>query len=76
MKIIVHNTADDRREYDTPAQYDSMLEMLKGQRIFKLERNDDQFNIAECCDFCFDINLTREQLRGLGEEIIALSEAK
>ena len=58
---------------DHPVEYETMLKAMKDQRIFEVEHKDTGFEISECCDGCFGVRLTPEQLKELGEELIALA---
>jgi hypothetical protein len=46
-------------------------------RVLDIERNPDgTFDVREACDLYFSETLTSDELRQLGEEIIALSRKK
>jgi hypothetical protein len=55
----------------------SQLERLSGSdgRIFYIERTVDGFEITEACDYHFSVVLTADELRQLGNEIVALADA-
>jgi hypothetical protein len=53
---------------------DSMLEGMVKSCIFSVVKGDGWFEVDECCDNYFRVYLTPEQLRALGEELVALSK--
>lgn len=52
-----------------------MLDMMSRNRIFSIERIGSEFSICECCDNNFEAILNADELRSLGQEIIALANA-
>ena len=54
-------------------EYETILDALKENRIFEIERIDGGFEITEGCDQYFRVRLTPEQLKALGEELMALA---
>ena len=74
MKITIRGFYDNVDEATT---YNSLLEAAKEERVFEIYRDEEtgKIWIGELCDQCFGFELTGEQLRALGEEIILLSES-
>lgn len=56
-----------------PVKYKTLLEALEDQRVMTVEAKDGGFEIGEACDNYFSVRVTPEQLRALGEELIALA---
>lgn len=55
-------------------KYNTMLEALADQRVFGIGvEEDNKFTIQEGCDNYFEVELTKEQLILLGQEIIDLA---
>lgn len=56
---------------------DSVLEMLSFNRVvdFDLSKDKRIINIAEACDSCFAVELTKAQFGELIEELKALHES-
>jgi hypothetical protein len=50
------------------------LQLLKGNRVFEIEKQGSNFEITELCDENFSITLTPEELLELSEEIKDLVE--
>ena len=57
-------------------EYKTMLEAMKDNRIFTVDRTDAVFVIREHCDEWFWADLTPDQLRALGQELIDLSNTE
>ncbi len=54
---------------------ETMLDALDGARIFSIKKaTDKRFHIIEKCDDYFEAYLTKDELKDLGLELIALSE--
>ena len=55
---------------------DSILERLnfENARIFDIKKVDGGFELTEGCDMYFDILLTANELRRLGNELIAIAD--
>lgn len=51
----------------------SPLRRMAEKRIFFVERTDDGFRVVEGCDGHFKQDLTADELRELGHELIAVS---
>ena len=63
-------------EWSEPATYDTMLEAMEDRRVFNIKRRDDgRFDVVECCDSCFGLTVTREQLLALTREIAVIANA-
>jgi hypothetical protein len=59
------------------ANYESILEMLEDNKVFEIKKiGVNFFVVRELCDAWFEEYITREQLIGLGQEIIALANDK
>ena len=57
--------------------YNTLLEALDDQRVFGIVvEEDNTFIMQEQCDNYFEVELTREQLLLLGQEIIDLANHK
>jgi hypothetical protein len=56
-----------------PVEYDTLLEALADQRVMTIEAKEGGFEIREKCDNYFSVRLTPDQLRELGEELIAIA---
>jgi len=56
-----------------PVEYETLLEALADQRVMTIEVKDGGFEVGEACDNYFSVRLTPDQLRALGEELIALA---
>ncbi len=56
--------------------YPSILSLLEGKSIFDLTISEDRkvANLQEQCDNHFDVNLTKQELLQLSEEIKKLAE--
>lgn len=52
-----------------------ILEMVEDNRVFWIERRGDLYCLIEGCDDTFEIELTKAQLRQLGEELISFAES-
>jgi hypothetical protein len=63
MKIELKDT------YYGPAEHASILEALYAERIFSIKKTETGFKLTECCDEFFSLDLTREQLLALADEI-------
>jgi hypothetical protein len=50
-----------------------MLELMNEERIFKIFQEDGKFWVMEECDENYSVDLTADQLRQLGQEIIDLA---
>lgn len=55
------------------SSYKTILEALSENRVFNIKLEQGKFRIKEGCDNFYDLYLTPEQMKELGEEIIALS---
>lgn len=54
----------------------TMLGLMKSCRIFSAKpTSDGNFSIIEQCDDYFEVNLTKEQLLALAQELIDLANA-
>ncbi len=52
-----------------------MLQMLKDKRVFDVDAvHDGMFQITEGCDGYFTVFLTEQELRQLGQELIAMAD--
>jgi len=58
-----------------PVEYDTLIEALDNQRVMTVEAKEGGFEIGEACDNYFSVRLTPDQLRALGEELIAFAHA-
>ena len=58
-----------------PVEYDTLLKALEEQHVMTVEAYDGGFEVYEACDNYYSVHLTPEQLRALGEELIALAHA-
>jgi hypothetical protein len=58
-----------------PVEYETLLEALADQRAMTIEAKDGGFEVGDACDNYFSVRLTPDQLRALGEELIALAHA-
>ncbi len=71
--------SNESSQPDLPAaadrEYDSALEALKEHRIIEITPIEGGFEVREGCARHFSVSLTPEQLRGLGEEIMALADS-
>jgi hypothetical protein len=56
-----------------PQEFNSVLDALKSERVIKIARYADGFDVREGCDGWFYLLLSPDQLHLLGEELIALS---
>jgi hypothetical protein len=56
-----------------PQDFDSVLDALERENILKITQDADGFDVREGCDKWFWVLLSPDQLRLLGEELIALS---
>jgi hypothetical protein len=56
-----------------PSEHDSILGALAAERIFGIEKTEAGFKFTERCDEYFSLNLSREQLLALADEIRALA---
>lgn len=54
-------------------EYESLLEAMACERIFTILQRGDSFDVGEACNNYFWVRLTRDQLRQLGEDLIALA---
>lgn len=54
-------------------EYETLLEALAANGVMTVLAKDGGFEVGEACDNYFSVQLTPEQLRQLGEELIALS---
>lgn len=54
----------------------TMLERMDDRHIFWIEDRGEMLEIGEACDGHYSDTLTRDELRRLGEELIALSERR
>lgn len=54
----------------------TMLERLKEDSVFSIEKTDDGFNICEECDHYYDFPCTKEDLLQLAQEIIDLANGE
>lgn len=54
-----------------------MLELMNYEngRIFDLVKTETGFEITEACDQYFSVDLTADELKQLGQELIALADA-
>lgn len=52
----------------------TILEHLKSEKVFSIERDGDRFMVTEECDGWFGEWLTRDELRQLAGEILALAD--
>lgn len=54
-------------------EYKSEIEKLKGERIFSITKKDDgTFEFEECCDNFFHIDLNKEEVIKLINELMDL----
>ena len=54
----------------------SVLEYLSDRNVFSIHKNGNvTFTVTERCDFYYDVDLTKEQMLQLAEEIKALAES-
>lgn len=55
----------------------TMLELMNYEngRIFDLVKTETGFEITEACDQYFSVDLTADELKQLGQELIALADA-
>lgn len=51
-----------------------LLERVKGERAFYVEKSDDGYLIIEGCDDYFRIELSAEELRLLGQSLILIAD--
>ncbi len=56
-------------------EYESALEALKAHRIIEITPIEGGFQVREACARHFSVSLTPEQLRELGQEILALADS-
>jgi hypothetical protein len=54
---------------------DTMLEIMKECRVFKVLKKGYEFEVIECCDEYFGATLTKEQMLALADEIKALANS-
>ena len=50
-----------------------MLDKMEEECIFKVETLQNGFLLTECCDTYFNVEVTKEELIQLGEELIQLA---
>lgn len=60
---------------DTEGTADSMLDACEQFNIFAVREEGGFFFLSEKCDDYYEIKVTPEQLRLLGRELIALTDA-
>lgn len=60
---------------DTDETKETMLEIMEECRVFTVYKEGDEFEIVESCDQYFRVNLTKEQLLALADEIKALANS-
>lgn len=54
----------------------SILDHLSNKNVFRIEKNSDgAFRVTENCDYWYGVDLTKEQMLQLAEEIKALAES-
>lgn len=56
--------------------FTSMLDRMEKKRVFSVSknRNTNSFSILEECDMYYEDELTPDELRQLGQELIALAD--
>lgn len=55
-------------------EYASVITAVADCCVFNIDKNDDgTFTVTEGCDGCYCVDLSKEQLIKLGEELIALA---
>jgi len=60
---------------DEILEYDSVTQAFEDNRIVKIEKMPDgRFSVREQCDEWFCADLTPDQLRAWGEELIEISK--
>ena len=71
----------DEKQYDIPdalyghKPYATMLEALEDNRIMGVIMPESGgCVVSEHCDYYFSLSITKDQLRALGEELIALAD--
>ena len=58
-------------------EYKTMIAAVRDRNIFTVEKAEDGiFMLQEACDQYYELAITHEQLRALGEELIALANGK
>lgn len=55
---------------------DSILEMLEVARVVAIARDGDHFVATEQCDEWFKVELSRDDLRTLAAELVALADSE
>lgn len=73
MKHTIHKWLDGKLR---PLEYETLLEVLADLRVMTITAKYNYFEIVEACDYYFSVRLTPEQLRALGEELIALASSQ
>lgn len=63
-----------RTDEVTEHNYISVLSALSAAKVFEISKKDNNFRLVESCDYFFDIELTPELLKTLGEELIEMSK--
>lgn len=53
----------------------AMLEQMENAKVFSIRKKGDKFIVDECCDGYFSEELTADELRRLGQEIIDLASS-
>ena len=59
---------------DTNETKETMLEIMKECRVFTVHKEGDEFEVVECCDEYFGVNLTKDQMLALADEIRNLAK--
>ena len=60
-----------------PLEYDTVSEALGDNRIVLVTKlPDGRFRVEECCDRWYYADLTQDQLRAFGQELIDMANGK
>lgn len=59
--------------YDDETEFNSLLDALASARVFSIDKHDDHFFIGDEVDNCFGLELTKNQLLSLSDEISELA---
>lgn len=59
----------------TESAHETLLEAMREQRIFSVDKSAYGFTFEECCDGNFSVTLTPEQLAALAAELLELLRA-
>ncbi len=57
-------------------EYENMLDVMLRRQIFNIEKSGKMFKMIEECDRYFKVEITKEQLLALADEIKAFAERK